>query len=321
MPSLRQELCYYRRMNNPWWRSFLPIVCCCLLSGCLSRDTLLNPALGNLNRVPSSPAKNKVEDLVSRRMTAGDVKHVSVYFQALPTGYWFGINEQDRFALPNLMKLFLMMGVLKRAETDSGLLASKVGVLDMVGHVEQTSVPEMVRGGGKLGAVMTVDDLLERMISRSDNNAMHNLVSIFMDDFFDEVFSSFGLDPRGAEKELVTVKQCMMAILSLYNSTYLSPAMSRKAIGYMLKSDFDSGLAAGLPPGLAIANKFGEQSVVVNGDNVSQLYDCGIIYYPGFPYLLGVMTRGDDMVRQQAVIREVSAIVYAEVDSGMKDAR
>jgi hypothetical protein len=48
---------------------------------------------------------------------------------------------------------------------------------------------------------------------------------------------------------------------------------------------------------------------------LNQLHDCGIIYYPGNPYLLCVMTRGTDWSALEKTIQTISAMTYKEVDS------
>ena len=89
--------------------------------------------------------------------------------------------------------------------------------------------------------------------------------------------------------------------------------MSEKALSYMSEVDFKQGLVAGVPGGIAIAHKFGEKTVGASGE-IKQLHDCGIVYYPNNPYLLCVMSRGDSFEYLDDTIREISHIVYEEVD-------
>jgi hypothetical protein len=41
-----------------------------------------------------------------------------------------------------------------------------------------------------------------------------------------------------------------------------------------------------------------------------QLHDCGIVYAPGKPYLICIMTRGSDFKRLSPVIAQISKQVY-----------
>jgi hypothetical protein len=76
---------------------------------------------------------------------------------------------------------------------------------------------------------------------------------------------------------------------------------------------------AGVPSGTVVAHKFGER--VLPSKNVKQLHDCGIVYYPQFPYVLCVMTRGNDFVTLQQAIKGVSDIVYREFDRQRRESR
>jgi len=74
---------------------------------------------------------------------------------------------------------------------------------------------------------------------------------------------------------------------------------------------YKEGLVGGLPEGIKVAHKFGERAYEESG--VKQFHDCGIIYYPNKPYLLCVMTRGDDFNTLQGIVRQVSQTVYQTV--------
>ena len=97
----------------------------------------------------------------------------------------------------------------------------------------------------------------------------------------------------------------------MFNASYLSRESSERGLAYLAHSDFQNGLVAGVPQGITVAHKFGER---VSANGAKQLHDCGIVYYPTRPYLLCVMTRGDDFSKLTEVIQSVSRIVYQSVD-------
>ena len=76
------------------------------------------------------------------------------------------------------------------------------------------------------------------------------------------------------------------------------------------QSSFDLGIAAPIPTAVTVANKFG----TAQKDDVVDLHDCGIIYYPRHPYIMCIMTRGESLAQQEALIAEISRILYTEVD-------
>jgi hypothetical protein len=48
----------------------------------------------------------------------------------------------------------------------------------------------------------------------------------------------------------------------------------------------------------------------------SEFHEFGIIYLQNRPYLLGVMTRGNESKPLQEVVRNVAKIVYDDLNSG-----
>jgi len=100
----------------------------------------------------------------------------------------------------------------------------------------------------------------------------------------------------------------------LYNASYLNRRLSERALEYFAKSDFHDGLEAGVPPGTTIAHKFGIYSIP-GRTQTAQLHDCGVVYYPGRPYFLCVMTEGRDADTLAAVIRQISREVFLAVDA------
>lgn len=297
-----------------------------LLAGCGGperRHPLLNPALGKLQRMPLPPTKLKVMDLVERRLAAGDADHISVMFQCLNTGYWFGISEHENFVPASLLKAYVMIMVLKEAESDPGLLRRKLEYKDYEAIFGRGLMPEQqVRPVSRLaiGQKYTYEQLLRQMISQSDNNAAYNLQLSFPQEKFERVLFDFGIRMPESGDTYISLKNYLMMLLSLYDASYLSIEMSQRALKLLTESAFTRGLAAGLPKGVPIANKFGEREYAKDGVTSIQLHDCAIVYHPKAPYLLGVITRGHDIARQTAVIRDISALVWNEVDAGIRNA-
>jgi beta-lactamase class A len=127
-----------------------------------------------------------------------------------------------------------------------------------------------------------------------------------------------GVSFKGAEKseDFISVKMYSSFFRLLYNSTYLNREMSEKGLEILSTTHFASGIPAGLPKGMMVAHKFGERGLA--NSQLKQLHDCGIVYFSKSPYLLCVMTRGDDFKKLSDIIKDVSSIVYknvAEADS------
>jgi beta-lactamase class A len=104
----------------------------------------------------------------------------------------------------------------------------------------------------------------------------------------------------------------------LCNASYLSEEMSEKALRYLSKTSFRTGMVAGVPPNVDIASKHGGRTVSVsaegNGKAQSQLHEFGIIYHPNRPFLLGIMVRGENFDHLTTTLRDITHLVYEEVD-------
>jgi beta-lactamase class A len=100
--------------------------------------------------------------------------------------------------------------------------------------------------------------------------------------------------------------------------------MSEKALRYLSRSAFRDGIVAGIPSNVDCAVKFGERTIPVeagsdNGEReMKQLHEFGIVYHPNRPYLMGVMARGEDPGKLTHVIREVTTLIYEEVDRQLR---
>jgi len=274
----------------------------------------LSPFIRGNSRPLISITRVKVEELVLKHVQAGNAEHVSVYFQSLATGYWFGISEYEKFIPASLLKLPLAMGIMARASTDKTLLGRRLPLAD-TGTGPTPEIPPRFKL--QPGRSYSVGRLIKQMLVTSDNSASTTLVVHFSHKPLLKVLKDFGLAPDNKETDFITVKQYMMMLLSLYNSTYLDADSSQTLLGYLSQSEYADGIAAGLPHGVPVAHKFGEREIYASTGltGVKQLHDCGIVYYSNATYLLGVMTRGKDLKKQGQVVRDVSALIYKEVST------
>jgi hypothetical protein len=110
----------------------------------------------------------------------------------------------------------------------------------------------------------------------------------------------------------LSVKQYAAFFRILFNSSYIDHERSERLLSVLSQVDFKNGLVAGLPSGVPVAHKFGE-SGYLEGEH--QIHDCGIVYAPGRPYLLCVMTRGSDIASLETSIADLSRFVYDTVTS------
>ena len=166
-----------------------------------------------------------------------------------------------------------------------------------------------------VGQSYSVEYLVEKMLTLSDNGAKNLLLSAFDKKYLDQLFSVMSFsDPNSSTMYEVSSRKYSHFLRVLYGSSYLNEEHSELILGMLSKSTFKNGLVAGLPKEVLVAHKFGVYEIpeTVKGKEITtvQLHDCGVIYYVSKPYILCVMTKGKDDESLFKIISKVSKMVY-----------
>lgn len=255
------------------------------------------------------PLRSKLEKKIGDMKGKGMVADVSVYFRDLNNGPWFGVNERANFAPASLLKLPLLLAYYKQAEKDPSILQKEFKFDGGFDTLPQNYAKATLIKGEKY----TVKDLLERMIVSSDNDALVLLSNNIGKDEANIIQKDLGVEVSTSDDptaNFITVRGYASLFRILFNASYLSRDYSEQALDLLTGSEFKKGLVAGVPSDVVVAHKYGERVI---GD-INQLHDCGILYYPHHPYLLCVMTRGNDYDKIATVIRDISKTVYDDLE-------
>lgn len=258
----------------------------------------------------------QLEEYLKNKQQSNDLGEASIYFRDLENGPIFGFNELAEFAPASLLKVPIAMVFLVSAEDQSELLKYQISYTGTTTIYEQQFSP---KESAKPDTLYTIEKLLQLMLVYSDNVSL-NVLQTFLDEnpqklqLRAETFQELGLiDPTTKNENTLTTRGYASLFRLLYNVSFLNAEMSEKILQWLAESDYKMGLRGGVPDDIKIAHKFGERSF--KEGSTKQLHDCGIIYYPGNPYLLCIMTRGDDFAELQNIIQHISKMVYEEVDS------
>jgi beta-lactamase class A len=166
------------------------------------------------------------------------------------------------------------------------------------------------------GQSYTVRDLLFRMIAYSDNHAKELLMSTGITeadlDRFTHDFNASPIYEGGLP--IVNARAYSAVFRMLYNSNLLSRDMSEYALELLTKTRFQVGLRKYLPAGIPVASKYGFQSYAGPYAAKNQLHECGIVYSPGAPYILCILTKSDKQTPDALaeIIANVSRIVWEQ---------
>ncbi|HLP49542.1 MAG TPA: serine hydrolase [Chitinophagales bacterium] len=276
--------------------------------------TYINPLLECDNYHPSplnsvAQMQQKVISYINTAKEQNKATFISVYFRDLNFGPWMGIHESEKFSPANLLRVPIMIAALKKEDAQPGFFKQQVKYNSrIIKPVDEPLSSSLIKPGAKY----SIEDLVNRMILNSDYEAKALLEQQLDAGFIMTVMSDIGVNTAGnIDSILVSVRDYSGFFRLLYNATYLSRAMSEKALGILSTNNYDKGIAAGIPRGTQIAHKFSESAVTGSGQK--QLHECGIIYLAGSPYLLCIMTRGNDNTQLSGIISDISRLVYEEV--------
>lgn len=256
--------------------------------------------------------RNELLAYINDNAKKKNVTNVSIHFRDLVNGTTMSINAQNAFFPASLLKVPLLMMYYKKAEDDPNVLTRKI-LVDGNLTVKKQNVPP--QKWVMPGQSYTINSLLDLLVTQSDNGAWSVLLDDLeknnsTDDFVSTLHELGIIDSNtSTQDQYITTQEYSSVFRNLYESSYLDLEMSNRALELLSQSVFREGLVAGIPEGVVVAHKFGEQA-----DSTSQqLHDCGIVYYEPNPYLLCVMTQGDSLDKLKLIIQEVSKKVYEEV--------
>lgn len=251
--------------------------------------------------------QSNIRSLIDQETEAGNITEAAVYFRELNNGPAFGVNQEMDFAPASLLKLPVMMAYLKSYDDDPDQLQKKKYKYEGKDVLlDQSIKPEETLEKGK---EYTVLELIEKMMIYSDNASLTVLEDHIDPALIDKVTLELGIETAGTHTpdDYMSVRGYATLFRILYNASYLEKDMSEKALEILSKSDFKDGIVAGLPAGIVVSHKFGEREL---DSGITQLHDCGIVYYPKNPYLICLMTKGDSIQKSANTIAKISSVTF-----------
>jgi beta-lactamase class A len=284
----------------------------------------INPGPGcntnyKIGKQDYTPLKDKLESYIAAKINGVKVGQVSVYFRDLHDGPIMGINENAYFVPASLLKVPLVITYYYLAEFNEKILDKMLVYKGDINNAGQQLEPDETI---KENIPYKIRDLIYKTLVYSDNrsytvllNYLNNTLSLQKGtDLLLETYNNLGIvNPENTSQSTLTVKEYASIFRILYNATYLSRSDSNEILETLSKSNFNYGIKGGLPDKIIVSHKYGERYGL--SDEKKQLHDCGIIYFPGNPYLLCVMTVGDNFNDLSSIIEDISKMIYEEFNS------
>lgn len=224
----------------------------------------------------------------------------------------FDHNGDEVFASASVIKLHLLAGLHLQALRGTLSLDETMTLRD----------EDKVGGSGHLqgrpaGDAYTLEELARLMMVVSDNTATNmlirraggleavnaDLLDLGMDrSRFQRLMMDADARARGLENE-ITAEETTGLLLALERRLVGSPETSRAVLDVLLAQELTDKMPARLPEGVRVGHKTGSL------DGIS--HDAGIMYTPGGPIALTILTRDiPDPDVSQSAIRRIARVVY-----------
>lgn len=249
----------------------------------------------------------RADEFIKQQKVNGKIKRASFYFRDAGNAHWVGNGQDDSYHPASLFKLPYLMALYKDIELNPQILNEHL-FFSGVTHNDDDQIQHLVSG-----REYSIDELARAMIKQSDNDAKDLLLTKIDPQFLAEALNDNNVSLHDLSKDVLSPRIYTTFFRTLYNATFLNPAMSERALELLSEVDFKEGLVAGTPSTIKIAHKFGQYADSEDGRVTSlELHDCGLVYYPEHPYYLCVMTEGYSREDLGSVIKGIADIAYTE---------
>ncbi len=270
--------------------------------------TFINPLLecsSNIKYYNTRKLQGEINSYIDTVLWLWDLQYVSYYARVLNNWGTFWYNEESEFTPASLIKLPLAIAVLKNTPLE--LLDKQVIIWDDMEVLQRNIWTEKTQ----IGQSYTIKELIENMLIYSDNIATEALFSLLWEEIINTVYNDLWLrkvDFNDMYSVNISPKQYASFFRILYNASYLHRDESEYLLSVLSRSDFTIWLQNNIPIFVRVANKFWERSYFEIPEK--QLHDCGIIYSQSWPYVLCIMTQGENYELQLKVIQDISSMIY-----------
>lgn len=229
---------------------------------------------------------------------------VSIYFEFLNTGANIQINNESRFYPASLVKVPSALVAMKKVERGEWKMGSRLVLFEQDKDARYGDLYKQ-----PVGTTFTIQDLLEALLTESDNTAHRILMRNLSENELDELRDAIGLNDLFDEKQEVSAKEYSRLFRALYNSSYLTRGGSQQVLEWLSQTPFNKTLPAGLPADTMFAHKIGE-------DDVERNYlDSGIVYLPNRPYLITVMVKNHDQQAAEDIMKRISQAAHEYINN------
>jgi beta-lactamase class A len=256
--------------------------------------------------------KNQISQIINANKASGKITSASVYLREFTQAQWTSVNASELYSPGSLLKVPELIALYKMNERQPGFLDKVIEYKD-VNATKSNRIINFQANHIKLGNNYTIRELINYMIVYSDNDATMLLNALIDKSVFSKVFTDIGLkEPDYSSSDYkMNVNDYSIFLKELYNGSYLSFKNSEECLSLLSKTEFKDGLISGLPANCIVSHKFGE-----GGSNSEPNFsEAAIVYCGRSPYIITIMTKGNNIKSLPSVSAEISKKVYELMSS------
>lgn len=209
----------------------------------------------------------------------------------LRTGWKISFNENKLFPSASLVKIPIMAASLRASQEKKINLNDKIILKNL----------DKVQGSGMLkempeGTSLSVGELIEVMVTQSDNTATNMLINILGFDYLNNYFKELGLENTNLSRKMMdfkyrrvgienytTPKDMAFILEKIYRKQPLGDRASLQCLNLLSQQKYNDRIPAKLPPDTVVAHKTGLERNVC--------HDVGIVYTDNGDFLICVLTK------------------------------
>lgn len=266
---------------------------------------------------PCSSARwARMESAVRKRINAFKGE-IGLVIKDMKTGQCFEASADELFPSASMVKVPIMVACLK---------AEEEGRISPQERLKMTGA-DKTGGSGSLrryrsGSSFTIDNLVELMVTRSDNTAANMIIDKLGFDYINGTFKEVGLEKtnlsrklmdlrsrdRGVEN-LTTARETAEVLEKIYKKGCISPNVSDKCLEVLKQQKINDRIPRLLPRDAVVAHKTGLEREVC--------HDAGIVFTANGDFVISVFTKTwYKPVYAKRFIARVAALVYEVYKDG-----
>ena len=238
---------------------------------------------------------------------------IGLVIKDLDTGWALTNDENTPIPSASVVKVPIMMACYLAAEDKKITLDDE----------ETLTSKDKTAGSGLLkdasaGKECTIRELIELMITHSDNTAANMVINILGLEDMNKYFARLGLKHTNLARKMMdfqarkhgvenytTAHEMAYLLEKLYRGLFINPAVSKRCLDTLANQKVNDRISRGLPEGTLVAHKTGLENGLC--------HDVGIVYTDKGNFLISIVTKHNYKYAQpmKKMIARISADVYA----------